>query len=66
MSQDRTYAASIEQDGDGRTKQFCKTTSLRVVRTLNIAYTAPHRGSSSIAKGITLFIRYLRIMRPVR
>lgn len=32
MSQDRTYAASIEQDGDRRAKRFCKTTSRRIVR----------------------------------
>ena len=47
MSQDRTYAASTKQDGDRRAKRFCKTTSRRIVRMLNIAYTAPQRGSSS-------------------
>ena len=47
MSQDRTYAASIEQDGDRRAKRFCKTTSRCIVRTFNIAYIAPQRGNSS-------------------
>lgn len=65
MSQDRTYAASIEQDGDRRTKRLCKTTSRRIVRMLNIAYTAPQRGNSSTAQGNALGIRYLRSMRPV-
>ena len=35
MSQDRTYAASIEQDGDRRAKRFRKTTPLRIVRLAN-------------------------------
>ena len=39
MSQDRTYAASIEQDGDRRVKRFCKTTSWCIVRTFNIVRT---------------------------
>lgn len=39
MSQDRTYAASIEQDGDRRAKRFCKTTSWCIVRTFNIVRT---------------------------
>ena len=36
MPQDRTYVASIEQDGDRRAKRLCKTTSRRIVRTLYI------------------------------
>lgn len=38
MSQDRTYAASIEQDGDRRAKRLCKTTSLRIVRLAKVQY----------------------------
>ena len=65
MSQDRTYAASIEQNGDRRAKRFCKTTSRHIVRTLNIAYTAPHQGSSSIAHGSALGTQIQNTMRPV-
>ena len=40
MSQDRTYAASTKQDGDRRAKRLCKTTSMRIVRMLNIVQSA--------------------------
>lgn len=35
MSQNRTYAASTEQNGDRRAKRLCKTTPLRIVRLAN-------------------------------